>query len=63
MAIKNNWLGRDPFQKFQPAFTKSKREFLTAEKLANIEHKGFKFPRLQHAKEMFVFSCYTGLAY
>jgi integrase/recombinase XerD len=63
MAIKNDWLDRDPFQKFQPVFTKSNREFLTAEELAAIEHKEFKILRLQHAKDMFVFSCYTGLAY
>ncbi len=63
MAIKNDWLDRDPFQKFQPVFTKSNREFLTAEELAAIEQKEFKILRLQHAKDMFVFSCYTGLAY
>lgn len=63
MAIKNDWLERDPFQKFQPVFTKSNREFLTADELAAIEQKEFKILRLQHAKDMFVFSCYTGLAY
>jgi len=63
MAIKNDWLDRDPFQKFQPSFIKSNREFLTADELAAIEQKEFKILRLQHAKDMFVFSCYTGLAY
>lgn len=63
MAIKNDWFDRDTFQKFQPVFTKSNREFLTAEELAAIEHKEFKILRLQHGKNMFVFSYYTGLAY
>jgi len=63
MAIKNDWLYRDPFQKFQPSFIKSNRQFLTADELAAIEQKEFKILRLQHAKDMFVFSCYTGLAY
>ena len=63
MAIKNDWLERDPFQKFKPSFTKTTRQFLTADELANIEMKNFKIPRLQHAKDLFVFSCYTGLAY
>jgi integrase/recombinase XerD len=63
MAIKNDWLDRDPFQKFQPSFIKSNRQFLTADELAAIEQKEFKIIRLQHAKDMFVFSCYTGLAY
>ncbi len=63
MAIKNDWLDRDPFQKFQPSFIKSNRQFLTADELAAIEQKEFRILRLQHAKDMFVFSCYTGLAY
>ena len=63
MAIKNDWLDRDPFQKFQPSFIKSNRQFLNADELAAIEQKEFKILRLQHAKDMFVFSCYTGLAY
>ena len=63
MAIKNDWLDRDPFQKFQPSFIKSNRQFLNADELAAIERKEFKILRLQHAKDMFVFSCYTGLAY
>lgn len=63
MAIKNDWLDRDPFQKFQPSFIKSNRQFLTADELSAIEQKEFKILRLQHAKDMFVFSCYTGLAY
>lgn len=63
MAIKNDWLDRDPFQKFQPSFIKSNRQYLTADELTTIEQKEFKILRLQHAKDMFVFSCYTGLAY
>jgi len=63
LAIKNEWLDRDPFQKFQPTFIKSNRQFLTADELAAIELKEFKILRLQHTKDMFIFSCYTGLAY
>ncbi|MGE0079611.1 MAG: site-specific integrase [Bacteroidales bacterium] len=63
MAIKNDWLDRDPFQKFQPTFIKSNRQFLTADELASIEQKQFKIIRLQHVKDVFIFSCYTGLAY
>ena len=63
IAIKNDWLDRDPFQKFKPTFIKSTRQFLTADELSAIERKEFKIIRLQHAKDMFVFSCYTGLAY
>ncbi len=63
LAIKNEWLDRDPFQKFQPTFLKTHRHFLTSNELASIEEKVFKSQRLQHVKDVFIFSCYTGLAY
>ena len=63
LAIRNEWLERDPFAKFQARFIRNDREFLTQEELAAIEAKETKILRLQWAKDLFVFSCYTGLAY
>jgi len=63
LAIRNEWLERDPFAKFQARFIRNDREFLTQEDLATIEAKETKILRLQWAKDLFVFSCYTGLAY
>jgi integrase/recombinase XerD len=63
LCIKNEWLDRDPFQKFKPSFIKTSREFLTADELATIENKNVSFERLQLVKDIFIFSCYTGLAY
>jgi site-specific recombinase XerD len=63
LAIKNEWLDRDPFMKFQPSFIRNDRQFLTGEELAAIEARDYSIVRLQHAKDLFVFSCYTGLAY
>jgi integrase len=63
LAIRNEWLERDPFAKFQARFIRNDREFLTREDLEAIEAKETKILRLQWAKDLFVFSCYTGLAY
>jgi len=63
LAIRNEWLERDPFAKFQARFVRNDRGFLTQEELAAIEAKETKILRLQWAKDLFVFSCYTGLAY
>jgi site-specific recombinase XerD len=63
LAIRNEWLLRDPFAKFKPTFVKTTREFLTAEELIKIENKEFSIPRLQQVKDLFIFSCYTGLSY
>ncbi|MFN8254208.1 MAG: site-specific integrase [Bacteroidales bacterium] len=63
MSIKNDWLERDPFHKFKPVFLKTTRQFLTSDELSSIEQKRFKIERLEYAKDLFIFSCYTGLAY
>ncbi|MBS1680969.1 MAG: site-specific integrase [Bacteroidetes bacterium] len=63
LAIKNEWLDRDPFAKYQAKFIKNDRGFLSLQELEQIENKEFHIVRLQWAKDLFVFSCYTGLAY
>jgi site-specific recombinase XerD len=63
MAIKYEWLAKDPFLQFKPTFIRKGREYLTDGELMAIENKKLKIGRLQHARDMFVFSCYTGLAY
>lgn len=63
MAIKNDWLKQDPFIKFKPTFVKKDRGFLTEEELAVIEQKTIFNMSLKAVRDMFVFSCYTGLAY
>lgn len=63
VAIKNEWLERDPFAKFQAKFIRNDREFLSQDDLEKIEAKEFKVLRLQWAKDLFIFSCFTGLAY
>jgi site-specific recombinase XerD len=63
LAIKNEWIEKDPFIKFKASFTRTSREFLSMEEVDTISNKNFQIPRLQYAKDLFVFSCYTGLAY
>ena len=63
IAIKNEWLDRDPFIKFKATYERYSRQFLSAEELFAIENKKFKIDRLEYAKDIFIFCCYTGLAY
>src|SRR3954447_387542 len=63
VGLKNEWMEKDPFKAYKMKFTKYERGFLTSEELERIEKKDFKFERLQYVKDLFVFSCYTGLAY
>jgi site-specific recombinase XerD len=62
-AIKFEWLDKDPFIKYSSHFIKKDRGYLTPHELEAIENKDFTINRLQLVKDMFVFSCYAGLAY
>jgi site-specific recombinase XerD len=63
IAVKNKWLPSDPFANFK--FTKKpvQRIALTDHELNIIATKNFKNERLQTVRDIFIFSCYTGLSY
>lgn len=63
LAYKMEWIDKDPFIKFKPTYIKNEREFLSEDELQNIIEKEFEIERLELVKDLFVFSCYTGLSY
>jgi site-specific recombinase XerD len=63
LAVRLEWISHDPFCNFQLRFTRTERGFLTNQELLLIEEKQFSVPRLEWVRDLFVFSCYTGLAY
>lgn len=63
LAVRLEWIDKDPFQQYHLRFHKVERGFLTDDELETIEKKEFKIDRLQMVKDMFVFACYTGLSY
>lgn len=63
LAITLDWLPKDPFASFKKHFDKVERQCLNTEELASLANKEFKIDRLEHVRDMFLFSCYTGLAY
>ena len=63
LAIKLEWIIKNPFQKFQLKFDKYDRQYLTERELDLIENTYFKQERLEKVKDIFIFSCYTGLSY
>ena len=63
LAIKMELMIKDPFSKYTLKFDKVERECLTESELSAIENKKFSIERLEITKDLFVFSCYTGLAY
>jgi integrase len=63
LAIKLEWVVNDPFKNYKIRHEKVEKDFLTKAELGRIENKHFKIERLELVKDLFVFCCYTGLAY
>ncbi len=62
-CIRSGWLLRDPFMGFNMAKKEVDRTALTESELRTILSKQFSVKRLEAVRDIFVFSCYSGLAY
>lgn len=63
LAVKLEWMHKNPFHQFQLKYQKFDRAYLTERELQLLEDIEFTNERLQRVKDCFVFSCYTGLSY
>lgn len=63
MAKNNGWIHIDPFANFKIKFQKTDRGYLTQQEIDVIMHKEFTTERLERVRDIFIFSCFTGLAY
>lgn len=63
MAKNNGWIHTDPFANFKIKFQKTDRGYLTQEEINIIIQKKFTSDRLERVRDIFIFSCFTGLAY
>ncbi len=63
LAVKLEWMHKNPFNQFQLKYQKYDRAYLSERELELLESTEFTSERLQRVKDCFVFSCYTGLSY
>jgi integrase len=63
MAVRLEWIERDPFRNYRLKFKKSERVYLSERELRLIEQTSFTLPGIERIKDVFLFSCYTGLSY
>ena len=63
VAYANGWLDKDPFYNFKLRSETIDKEFLSNDELIKLIQSDFSIPRLEHVRDVFIFSCYTGLAY
>jgi len=63
LALKMEWLEKDPFRNFKLRYIRNERDYLTERELDLIEGTSFMTIGLNRVKDVFLFSCYTGLSY
>nr|WP_297169588.1 site-specific integrase [uncultured Dysgonomonas sp.] len=63
LALKNDWLDKDPFRNFACKVQPVERDFLTEEEILKIKSKKISIERLDIVRDAFVLACYTGLSY
>jgi site-specific recombinase XerD len=63
ICIANGWLDKSPFVNYKSKVKEVERAFLVKEEIQAIVSKEFATERLNQVKDIFLFSCFTGLAY
>jgi integrase len=63
ICLANDWLEKNPFANYKSKVKEVERVYLTEAEIQSIIEKEFKTERLSLVGDMFLFSCFTGLAY
>lgn len=63
IAKNNGWITADPFANYKIRLKKVDRGYLTDQDLQKIMEKSFPTKRLEQVRDIFIFSCFSGLAY
>jgi integrase len=62
-AMHKGYIDKYPFDDYKIKLPRKKIQYLTQEELDRIDHTNFKVERLNVIRDIFIFACYTGLAY
>ena len=63
ICLASGWLDKDPFVNYKAKVKRVDRIFLNREELQAIADKVFPTERLNQMRDIFLFCCFTGLAY
>jgi integrase len=63
LCVRRRWLPSDPFLGYKMSRRDVQKDFLIDQELEAIAKKEFLTERLTLVRDIFLFSCYTGLAY
>lgn len=62
-AVRYGWLEKSPFSGFKTSYEDTDKIYLAEHEIRLIENKSFSIKRLDLVKDLFLFQCFTGLAY
>jgi integrase len=62
-ALHKGWIERDPFVSYKVKKEKVETKYLLKSEVEAIYKKEFTIKRLDYVRDVFIFCCYTGLAY
>jgi site-specific recombinase XerD len=63
ICLANDWLDKNPFANYKSKIKEVERVYLSELEIQNIIKKDLKSERLSLVRDIFLFSCFTGLAY
>jgi site-specific recombinase XerD len=63
LAVTMQWIKQDPFPKYKLKYEATDRKYLSKNELNTLINKKISKQRLESVLDMFLFSCYTGLAF
>jgi site-specific recombinase XerD len=63
ICMANGWLEKNPFLNHKSKIVEVERTFLCMEEIETMLQKNYTSERLNQVKDIFLFSCFTGLAY
>ncbi len=63
IALANNWMDNDPFASVKFKLKQVDAIYLNEEELEALRNKKFSSARLNQVKDIFLFCCFTGLAF
>jgi site-specific recombinase XerD len=63
ICLANHWMEKNPFANYKSKVKEVDRVYLSEEEIQEIINKDFGTDRLSLVRDIFLFSCFTGLAY
>lgn len=63
ICLSNGWLDKDPFLNYKTKLQEVERDILTQTELQILIEKDIIIDRLELIRDLFLFSCFTGLAF